>query len=203
MEDRWNPLTVEEVADRFGPFGVDWWLAGGWAIDCFVGWKTREHADIDVEMFRSDGDVLFDVFDGWELFAVGSGEHARWERREPIPKDVFGIWGRPSAGAPWGIEIILAEGDRSLWRFRRDPEITLEGSSLVKHTSAGIPYCTPEVQLLYKAKQARPKDDVDLTRTLHHMSRSQRVWLAEAIRRGQSHHPWVAVLELVDATHHE
>ncbi len=56
---------------------------------------------------------------------------------------------------------MLADGDRSEWRFRRDNAITLSGDRLFNHTPDGIPYCTPEVQLLYKAKKARPKDDID------------------------------------------
>jgi hypothetical protein len=27
MEDRWNPLAVGEVADRFDSIDVDWWIA--------------------------------------------------------------------------------------------------------------------------------------------------------------------------------
>ena len=203
MDDRWNPLTIGEVAQRFSSLEVDWWIAGGWAIDCFLGWITRDHADLDIEMFRRDSDVLFDAFEGWELFAVGRGERSLWTRGDPIPPGAFGIWGRSSRRVPWGIEVILAEGDRSQWRFRRDPEITLSGSDLVRHTDDGIPYCTPEVQLLYKSKQARPKDDVDLTRTLWHMSRAQRTWLTDAIRRSDPHHPWIGVLEAVDGTHRD
>lgn len=203
MDERWRPLELGEVAQRFRPFDVPWWIAGGWAIDCFLGWRTREHVDVDVEMFRSDREILFNVFDGWELFTVSGGVWAPWRRGMPITDDVFGIWGRPSPQDPWGVEVILADGDSSLWRFRRDRSITLAGGDLIAYTESGIPYCTPEVQLLYKSKQARPKDDVDLTRTLWHMSRSQRRWLADAIRRGDPGHPWIGVLEAVDALHHE
>ena len=31
-----------------------WWFAGGWAIDFFVGRATREHADIEIGVFRED-----------------------------------------------------------------------------------------------------------------------------------------------------
>ena len=52
MEHRWEPLTVAQIVDRFAPFDVDWWIAGGRAIDLYLGWETRPHEDVDVEMFR-------------------------------------------------------------------------------------------------------------------------------------------------------
>lgn len=201
VDDRWNPLTVREVAERFAPFDVDWWIAGGRAIDCFLGWETRPHDDIDVEMFRVDSDLLFDVFAGWELFAVSEGIWTPWQRGEEIAAEVFGIWGRPSPAAPWGVEILLANGDRTRWSFRRDPAIGFEGDLLILRTEDGIPYCTPEVQLLYKAKLARPKDDVDLTRVLHRLNPRRRRWLASAIARSDPGHPWIKVLEMAECAH--
>jgi len=98
---------------------------------------------------------------------------------------------------------MLANGDIDEWRFRRDPGITLDGEMLILRTSSGVPYCTPEVQLLYKSKQSRPKDDVDLTRVLHKMSRIQRSWLADAIGRSDTEHPWISVLENANERHRE
>jgi len=203
MASEWNPLTVEQVTARFSLFDFDWWIAGGHAIDLFLGWQTRPHDDIDIEMFRSDRDLLFDVLDGWDLHAVSVGRSVPWTRGEDLDADTFGIWGRPSPDDPWAVEIILANGDFGEWRFRRDPGITLDGEALVRRTSSGVPYCTPEVQLLYKSKQTRPKDDVDLTRVLHKMSPTQRSWLIAAIGRSDTEHPWISVLENANERHRE
>jgi len=203
MDTEWDPLSIEQVADRFSRFDGDWWIAGGHAIDCFVGWETRHHADIDVEMFRSDRDALFDVFPGWDMFTASGGGLTPWIRGSAIAPHVFGIWARPASDAPWAVEVMLADGDHTTWRFRRDPRISLERGRLVRWTPAGIPYCTPEVQLLYKSKQARPKDDVDLARVLHHMTTDQRRWLIDAIERADGAHPWVHVLEMANQRHHD
>ncbi|MFV1999928.1 MAG: nucleotidyltransferase domain-containing protein [Acidimicrobiia bacterium] len=203
MTSSWNPLTVEQVFDRFSPFDVDWWIAGGHAIDLFLGWQTRAHDDIDIEMFRSDRGALSSIFDGWDLHAVSVGGSVPWAPGDDLDAATFGIWGRPSPDGPWAVEIMLADGDIDQWRFRRDPAITLAGEALVRRTSAGVPYCTPEVQLLYKSKQSRPKDDVDLTRVLHKMSRVQRSWLREAIGRSDTEHPWISVLEKANEGHRE
>lgn len=198
MNEEWQPLTIDHVQDRFAQFDVDWWIAGGHAIDLFVGWVTRPHADIDVEMFRTDREILFEVFAGWELFTVSHGGLMRWNRGANIAPHVFGVWGRPSVGAPWAIEVMLADGDRTCWRFRRDPDISLSGEQLLRTSHNGTPYCTPEVQMLYKSKMARPKDDVDMARVLHRMTSSQRQWLQDAIVRSDPCHPWIELLEMAN-----
>jgi hypothetical protein len=198
MSDSWRPLTIEEVQHRFARFDVDWWIAGGHAIDLFVGWVTRPHDDIDVEIFRKDSDTLFDVFDGWDLHVVGHGGLLLWVRGTDIAPHVFGVWGRPSSEEPWAVEVMLADGDHTSWRFRRDPDISLPGAELIRTSRTDVPYCTPEVQMLYKSKMARTKDDVDLARTLHLMTRSQRRWLADAIARSEPDHPWIGLLTMPD-----
>lgn len=196
MDDIWLPIGTDEAAERFAAVDVDWWIAGGLAIDLFLGWESRRHDDIDIEMFRRDRDILFDVFAGWELFSVSSGALTPWVRGGAIEPPVFGIWGRPSGLAPWAVEVMLADGDAERWRFRRDPSISMERSRLTRTSPSGIRYCTPEVQLLYKAKQARPKDDIDFTRCLHLMTHQQKDWLWAALERQEPDHPWIGALEM-------
>ena len=203
MSDVWQPLTIDEVQERFAQVAVPWWIAGGHAIDLFVGWVTRSHADIDIEMFRKDREILFDVFPGWDLHTVSHGGLVAWRRGTTIAPHVFGVWGRPSPGGPWAIEVMLADGDETTWRFRRDPDISVSGEQLIRSSPPGIPYCTPEVQMLYKSKMARPKDDIDMARVLHLMSESQRQWLADAISRSDPNHPWIGLLDMADTGHHE
>jgi hypothetical protein len=203
MEHEWQPMAISEVAARFDGSGIDWWIAGRQAIDLFLGWETRPHADLDVEMFRRDRSVLFDIFDGWDLHAMSEGNLVPWTDPKEFDNAVFGIWLRPARCEPWQVEIMLADGNRSEWRFRRDPCITIAGERLIATTPGGVPYCTPEVQLLYKSKMARPKDDVDLAHCLHHLSREQRCWLIDAIATTSTHHPWVGVLEASLHQQHE
>ena len=196
MDDLWDPIGVDDTVERFAVVDVDWWIAGGLAIDLFLGWQSRSHDDIDIEMFRKDRDALFDVFSGWELFTVSSGALTRWNRGESIEPPVFGVWARPSETAPWAAEVMLADGDWDRWRFRRNSSISMERSGLTRTSPAGVRYCTPEVQLLYKAKQARPKDDVDFTRCLHLMTGEQKRWLRTSLAVMEPDHPWVHALEM-------
>jgi len=196
----WEPLTISEVADHFSGVDVDWWIAGGLAIDLFLGWKTRDHDDIDIEMFRSDREALFEVFPGWELFAVSAGTLAPWSAGQTLEAPVFGIWGRPNGDAAWAIEVMLADGDGDRWRFRRDNTISLPRSDLTGVNRDGVRFCTPEVQLLYKGKQHRAKDDVDMVRCLHRLASPQRQWLADALRRSEPDHPWLDLIREAEST---
>jgi hypothetical protein len=203
MKHEWQPMTIVEVAARFDGSDIDWWIAGGQAIDLFLGWETRPHADLDVEMFRRDRSVLFDIFEGWDFHVASEGSLVPWTDPPELADSIFGIWLRPTPSQPWQVEIMLADGDRSEWKYRRDPGIRMPGERLIARTADGVPYCTPEVQLLYKSKMARPKDDVDLAHCLHHLSEEQRRWLIDAIAKTSTQHPWVGVLEASLHQQHE
>jgi hypothetical protein len=194
MAHQWDSMAIDRVMERFTETDIDWWIAGGHAIDLFLGWRTRPHADLDVEIFRSDSRRLFDVFDGWDIHVVSDRGASPWTDPTDLGDDVFGSWIRPDPAAPWQVEIMFAGGDRTEWRFQREPSIGLAGSELVRTADSGIPYGTPEVQLLYKSMQHRPKDDVDLARCLVRMTVEQRSWLANAVGMTSSDHAWSGVL---------
>jgi hypothetical protein len=81
-----------------------------------------------------------------------------------------------------------------LWVCRRDASITLPYSELILHTSEGIPYTTPEVALLFKAKQVRSKDEADFQRVLPNMTQTQRSRLTSWISQVRPGHPWITPL---------
>ncbi|MCB1246471.1 MAG: amino acid transporter [Acidimicrobiia bacterium] len=191
----WSPLSVAEVSHRFDRIDVGWWVAGGRAIDLFLGWETRPHADLDLEMLRGDRDVLFDVFEGWDLHVVSEGQLVPWHRGDTLDPAVFGVWGRPTPGSPWSVEVMLADGDATTWRYRRDNEIQRPMGEVVRTSGSGVRYCSPEIQLLYKSKRHRPKDDLDMVRCLHRLTADECGWLVWAIARFEPDHPWLSLLE--------
>lgn len=203
MEREWTPMSMAEANTRFAPAGIDWWIAGGHAIDLFLGWESRQHADLDLEMFRSESPQLLDLFNGWDLHVVSEGGSQPWSTAMDLDESVFGVWIRRDRAAPWQIEVLLADGDSEEWRFRRDPSIRISGRDLIRETADGIPYSTPEVQLLYKSIQTRAKDDVDLARCLYRMDERQRSWLGDAVARMTPEHPWIGVLAASLIEHHE
>ena len=67
-ENNWEPLQPEEVSELFKSLDIKWWIAGGWAIDLFLGKKSRDHLDIDVLIFRKDQMIIHKHLKGWELY---------------------------------------------------------------------------------------------------------------------------------------
>jgi hypothetical protein len=61
-------------------------------------------------------------------------------------------------------------------------------------THDGIPYLAPEIQLLYKAKASRPKDEADFARTLPALNKKSRQWLAQSLALIHPDHPWLTEL---------
>lgn len=189
----WQPLSVEETASRFAAFPGPWWIAGGWAIDLFVGRQTREHADIDVLIRRDDQLRLFDIFPDQEIHAAGMpvpGRLVRWQAETLFPPDVHDIWCRPDATSPWALQVMLLDTAGDRWRFRRDHRIggTLDGLGSRRNS---IPFVAPEVQLLYKSKNPRPRDDADLATTLPAMSTRQIGWLLDALSLHAPGNRWI------------
>ena len=68
-----------------------WALAGGWAVDAWLGRVTRDHLDVDIAVFANDHQALLEHFAGWQLIghdegmtnqgALISGTVARWSCR--------------------------------------------------------------------------------------------------------------------------
>jgi hypothetical protein len=49
----------------------------------------------------------------------------------------------------------------------------------------------PEVQLLYKSKDLRPKDEQDFETMLRALDAGRRQWLRDALRVATPGHPWL------------
>lgn len=50
----WKPLSIKEISLLFAGSAFPWWVAGGHAIEQFVGSAFRSHGDVDVLMLRRD-----------------------------------------------------------------------------------------------------------------------------------------------------
>jgi hypothetical protein len=81
-----------------------------------------------------------------------------------------------------------------LWVCRRDASITLPYGELILRTGEGVPYVTPEVTLLFKAKHVRDKDEADFQRGLPRMNQTQRSRLISWLSQVHPGHPWIKAL---------
>ena len=77
------------------------------------------------------------------------------------------------------------------WGSRRDESIVLPYEEVIWHDDAGVPYEAPHLALLFKAKSGREKDNSDLAGALPLLGPEQKRWLAGALARLHTGHPWL------------
>jgi hypothetical protein len=194
----WEPLAVRDLARLLAGASFPWWVAGGWAIDLFVGHQTRPHDDLDVLVLRRDQLAVQQVMRGWDLHAADPpGTLRPWRPGETLGVGIHDIWCRPHVASPWAFQLMLADADATgtRWVFRRDRRVTGPLSRLGRRGAENIAYLAPEVQLLYKAKPVpRPKDEHDFAVALPLLDAPRRRWLTQALTILHPQHPWLAQL---------
>jgi len=104
------------------------------------------------------------------------------------------LWLRKSASSLWEYDVLLSPGTADEWIYKRDPTLRLPMAEALWERD-GVRYIQPEIQLLYKAKSPRPKDEADFLTTLPHLDGRRRAWLREALRKtSPPSHPWLNAL---------
>jgi len=185
---------VERVARVMRGFPRPWFIAGGWAIDVFLGRVTRDHGDVDVALLRRDQMDLRAHFAGWDLAKVVTGRREPWRAGERLELPVHEVHAHREFGAPADVEFLLSESSGGLWVFRRNPRVTRPLSSAGMRSGSGIPFLAPEVVLLFKAKDLGPKDAADFDAAIVRLEAEPRAWLRGALDRSHPGHPWIARL---------
>jgi hypothetical protein len=195
----WQPMSVAQVAELMSDLSLPWWIAGGWAIDLFLGRQTRTHGDTDVLIRRDDQlrvqRYLMDR--GWDLHKTQQPGLKPWPAGEFQSRPFDDIWCRRAEGSPWVLQLMLLDTDGDRWVFKRDPRIHGPIETLGLRTSSGIPYLRPEIQLLYKAKrETLVKDQSDFDLAVPQMPGEAQAWLLSHLeKRFPKGHPWITSLK--------
>ncbi len=194
--DNWRQTSIDEVVSIFSGAGVSWWIAGGWALDLFLGRITRDHKDIDVQILRRDQLAIQRHLADWKLFKTNQPGLEPWPQGEMLEPPVNSVWARENDDSRWALDIKLMETEGDCWVYRRDPRIRGKIRQLGLRTGTGIPYIAPEVQLLFKSAGTDEKDLADLDVTLPMLSRDKVEWLLDCLRlQYQSGHEWIDRIE--------
>jgi hypothetical protein len=190
---------VEAVSSIMAAFPRPWFIAGGWAIDLFMGTVSRRHEDLEVGIFRRDQHILRAHLSGWNLEKVIQGPNGGmwvpWNETEWLELPIHQVKARRAGATPPEFELFLNELTGSDWWFRRKSEITHPASEIALRTAAGIPFLAPEIQLLYKARLHRLKDEHDFELARNALDAKQRSWLREALALFAPDDPWLKVLK--------
>jgi hypothetical protein len=195
-EQRWEPLSLEAVKQLFASVTAPWWIAGGHAIDMFIGHETRTHNDIEVAVLRRDQLVFRDALASWDVQIAHAGALIPWKRGEPVSDPAHHeAWARETPSGPWRLEILFEESDGTRWAYRRDDRIGLHVADLGRRDAYGIQFIRPEVALLYKSKSPRPVDETDFLYALPRLDVAQKGWLSGALWTIDPGHRWLERLK--------
>jgi hypothetical protein len=191
----WDPLTPAEVADLMTGFPEPWWIVGGHAIEAFTG-VHRMHEDVDLVIFAKDIAALREqVGDRYHLWSNHGGTFRIIDDQHPEPLHALSqVWMRPDAQSPWVVDCILNPDVDGRWQSRHDDSFVAELDEVTWVAGDGVRYLNPEVALLFKAKQHRTKDEVDLENAWPLMSVDQLRWLRDRVAERYPEHPWTARL---------
>jgi len=164
-------------------FGFTWFIAGGWAIDLFLGRETRLHEDIEIGIYRNSQMKLYKYFEKQNKYYINNksliGKHIKTEwNKEYLRLPIHEIYVEYK---DLEIEILLNERDEENWVYRRNEKIKLNEKLAIKLTRDEIPYLSPEIVLLFKTKEMRDKDIEDFNNAVPEMDISQVKWLIESI----------------------
>jgi hypothetical protein len=196
----WRTLTPHEAVVLLSVLRAPWWVAGGWALDLFLGKVTRAHGDLDVGIFRSDAADVVASLSGWEFFEAKDGMLSALALDAAPRAGVNSLWGKRANTPQWELELMLDESDIESWVFRRDVRITRPLSRAIRRNPEGIAYLAPEIQLLYKARATRPRDQADFEQVVPHLACESRTWLRESLMSVEPEHVWISMLEEYPAT---
>jgi hypothetical protein len=191
----WDPLTPTELAVLMEGFQPPWWVVGGHAIEAFTGVR-RVHEDLDLVVFSEHLPQLREQLgDRFHLWSNHGGTFRVIDDQQPEPLHPLSqVWMRENARSPWRVDCILNGSVDGRWQSRHDETLVADLDEVTWVHTDGVRYLNPEVTLLFKAKQARAKDSIDLDHAWPLMSAAQRAWLRDAVAARYPGHAWTARL---------
>jgi hypothetical protein len=71
--DLWRPSHPNDARSWLSHVDQTWWIAGGWALDLFLGAVGRSHGDSDIDIFRDDAPAVVANLYEWEIFETKDG----------------------------------------------------------------------------------------------------------------------------------
>ncbi|WP_229403294.1 nucleotidyltransferase domain-containing protein [Micromonospora okii] len=192
---RWAQCwTPQEVARRLVGVSAPWYIAAGWALDLFRGEQTRDHHDIEIGVPARQFPEIRERFAEFAVDAVGTGRI--WESATPRAMNAtWQTWLRDPATGRYLLDVFREPHEDKVWICRRDETIRLPYADVIRHTPDRIPYLSPELVLLFKAKHVRPKDQADFDGVLPLLTHTQRETLSSLLTKVHPGHTWLATLQ--------
>ncbi|GAA4357970.1 nucleotidyltransferase domain-containing protein [Angustibacter luteus] len=190
--DRWAAWEPEQAAALLAGVDAPWGIAGGWALDLYVGRRRRDHEDLEIAVPLAGFSELRDALRPNEFDVIGDGR--RWPLDRPGAAEAMAqhhqTWLRDPDGA-YRLDVFREPHDGDTWICRRNPSIRVPYDAVVERTEGGIPFVAPEIVLLFKAKALRDKDRSDFDEVLPELGAGRRAWLSIALEQVHPGHEWL------------
>ncbi|MGU3422952.1 nucleotidyltransferase domain-containing protein [Methylobacterium sp. D54C] len=193
-ENAWDAWLPHELGQRLREVIVPWYVAGGWALDIWHGEQTRAHEDLEFVALHHDADHFRSVLQELDFFTVKDGVIENLPPLEPIPSDVWQVWGADMRRSIWRADLMIEQGTPDLWVYKRNPTIKMARSDAVLVNGKGIPYLAPMIILLFNAKHCRDKDRVDFELCLPKLSADEQNQLIIWLNDLHPNHEWLTPL---------
>jgi GrpB-like predicted nucleotidyltransferase (UPF0157 family) len=188
--------TLEGVSNELKDAPFPWFVAGGWALDLFLGQVQRVHYDVDVVVPRNVQMELQKYLTerGWVLITPYEKRLELWPPRMRLELPRHQVHAHRDEIF---IDVLLTDIDE-VWRYRREPAIVRILEKMGLQSESGIPYLAPELVLLFKSRNTsnheRSKDQSDFESVLPRLDFERRAWLRWALAATFPEHVWIGQL---------
>jgi len=187
---------LERITNELMDANFQWLVAGGWAIDLFLGHVQRVHHDVDIIVeCNAQMELQKYLLDrNWKLITPFNKQFDPWPKHMRIELPCHQVHAHREDEF---IDILLSEmGD--VWRYRREPVIIRSKEKMSTKNENNIPYLSPELVLLFKSRNTsdheRTKDETDFKNALPQLDPERRAWLHWALMATAPNHPWIGQL---------
>ena len=155
---------MEAIKNEFKDASFQWLVAGGWALDLFLGSVQRVHHDVDIIVPRSAQMELqkYLLERNWKLITPFE------KRLEPWPPHMRIELPRHQVHAHRDdafIDILLTDMNE-VWRYRREPLVLRSKEKMSLTSEIGLPYLAPELVLLFKSRNTSNHERQRISLTL-------------------------------------
>ncbi len=187
----WQPWSLETIKRQL--HGLEWILAGGFALELYCGTNYRPHEDIDIIIKRSNQKRLIQYFDLDQLFIAYRGNLTPFSTDEFYKKPIQDIWVLSEDGQNWCLQIMLVDEAEGNWIYKRNSKIQLP-FEVIYFEREGIKALKPEIQFLYKSKNIRAKDQLDFEMIYGQLSKKAKDWLQMNLEKCyDKKHSWLCL----------
>jgi hypothetical protein len=144
-----NPYAQPlRIAALMSGFDHPWFIAGGWAIDLFLGHIRRPHKDLDFTIFRRDQLALQQHLASFDLKKIVDRDNQSypepWPQGEWLDLPIFQVFVEIGPDGWPTIEALFSETEGDEWWWRKNPQVRRPYPSSASSRPSASPASAPK-----------------------------------------------------------